>query len=190
MADIDKAIEEAWHQDALAAILPFESWERLPGETGAAYSAFCAFRDMGPERTIRMAVESWQQAVFERDEGKRNKSYGTWRNWCAAFRWRERAVDYDRYTENLKQTEMRKTIEAQGEVHRAITGKMLAVVSKKLDGMNPADLSQGTVTEWVETAIRAEREAAGVVPATGAGHSLPTSSGQLEINFTPELQGL
>jgi hypothetical protein len=33
---------------------------------------------------------------------------------------------------------------------------MLEVVEKKLDLMNPADLSQGTVTEWVETAIRAE----------------------------------
>jgi hypothetical protein len=85
---------------------------------------------------------------------------------------------------------MRKTIEAQGEVHRAITGKMLAVVSKKLDGMNPDDLTQGTVTEWVETAIRAEREAAGVVSSTGSGRSLPASSGQLEINFNPEFGGL
>jgi hypothetical protein len=182
MTDIDKAIEEA-----KAAVMPFESWERLPGETGAAYAAFCAFRDMGPNRNIRMAVES-----SEKDEGKRKKSYGTWRNWCAAFRWRERAGDYDRYTEKLKQTEMRKTIEAQGEVHRAITGKMLQVVSKKLDGMNPDDLTQGTVTEWVSTAIRAEHETFGMIPSTGAGpgRSLPTSSGQLEINFNPEFGGL
>jgi hypothetical protein len=68
-----------------------------------------------------------------------------WRNWCAAFRWRERAADYEGYTEKLKQAELRKTIEEQGRVHRAVTGKMLEVVSKKLGTMNPADLSQGTV---------------------------------------------
>jgi hypothetical protein len=161
--------------------MPFESWERLPGESGAAYAAFCSFRTLGPERNIRKAVEQ-----SETDEGKRKKSYGTWRNWCAAFRWRYRAADYDSYTEKLKQTELRKTIEEQGRVHRAVTGKMLEVVSKKLDTMNPADLSQGAVTEWVGTALRAEREAAGLAAPNG-GKSEPK---QGEINFTPEFNGL
>jgi hypothetical protein len=62
---------------------------------------------------------------------------------------------------------------------------MLAVVSKKLDLMNPADLSQGTVTQWVETAIRAEREAAGLVTPNSK-----TELKQGEINFTPEFEGL
>jgi hypothetical protein len=53
MTDNDKTIEEA-----TAAILPFESWERLTGESGTAYAAFCAFRDYGPERNIRRAVET------------------------------------------------------------------------------------------------------------------------------------
>ena len=42
MTDFDKAIKQA-----KAEILPFESWERLPGETSAA---FCTFRDFGAER--------------------------------------------------------------------------------------------------------------------------------------------
>jgi hypothetical protein len=175
MMDIDRAIEEA-----KAAVMPFESWERLPGESGAAYAAFCAFRDYGPDRNIRKAVET-----TERDEAKRDKKYRVWRNWSTSFRWRDRAADYDRYTEKLKQTELRKTIEEQGRVHRAVTGKMLEVVSKKLDTMNPADLSQGTVTEWVSTAIRAEREANGLV---ASGGKIEPKQG--EINFTPEFEGL
>jgi hypothetical protein len=114
------------------------------------------------------------------------KRYRVWRNWCSQFRWRERAADYDSYTDKLKQAEKRKMIEAQGEKHRAITGKILSVVEKKLDLMNPADLTQGAVTEWVETAIRAEREAAGLVAPNG-GKNEPK---QGEINFTPEFDGV
>ena len=180
MTDIDKAIEEA-KVAVMPANLRFdESWERLPGETGAAYAAFCAFRDVGLERNIRKAVET-----AEKDRGKQDKRYRVWRNWSTQFRWRERTADYDRYTEKLKQMEKRKTIEAQGELHRAVTGKMLTVVSKKLDLMDPADLTQGTVTEWVETAIRAEREAAGLVASNGKPEPK-----QGEINFTPEFEEL
>jgi hypothetical protein len=183
MTDIDKAIGEA-----KAELMPFESWERLPGETGTAYAAFRAFRDLGFERNIRKAVEAHfcrQQCDAEKDKGKQDKRYRVWRNWCSQFRWRERAADYDRYTERLKQAELRKMIEAQGEKHRAVTGKMLAVVEKKLDLMDPADLTHGAVTEWVETAIRAEREAAGLAAPNGG----KAEQKQGEINFTPEFDG-
>jgi hypothetical protein len=182
MTDMDKAIEEA-----RAAVMSFESWEQLPGESGRAYAAFCAFRDCGPERTIRMAVETG-----EKDPVKRGKRYRVWRNWCSQYRWRERVADYDRYVEKLKQTELRKTIEVQGETHRAVTGKMLAVVKKKLDMMDPADLTHGTVTEWVETAIRAEREAGQCADAHCDGVSASRNSmpKQGEIHFTPEFEGL
>ena len=173
--DIDKTIEEA-----KAAVLPFESWERLAGESGLAYAAFCAYRDLGFERNIRKAVET-----AEKDEAKQDKRYRVWRNWSTHFRWRERAADYDRYMENLKQTELRKTIEAQGEKHRAVTKKMLEVVTKKLEMMNPADLTQGAVREWVETAVRTDREIAGLVT-----HNGKPEPKQLEIQFTPEFEGL
>jgi hypothetical protein len=184
MTDIDKAIEEV-----KAAVLPFESWERLPGESSAAYAAFCGYRDFGAERNIRKAAD-----MAEKDEGKREKRYRVWRNWAAAFRWRERAADFDRYTEKLKLTELRKTIEEQGRVHRAVTGKMLEVVSKKLDTMDPADITQGTVTEWVGTAIRAEREAAGLAAGkdgcSASGSSIGMEPKQGEINFSPEFEGI
>ncbi len=175
MTDIDKAIEEA-----RAEVLPFESWERLAGETGAAFSAFCVYRDLGADRNIRKAVES-----AEKDEAVRAKRYKVWRNWSTAYRWRERAADYDKYLERLKQSELRKTIEAQGEKQREVTGKMLDVVSKKLDLMNPADLSDGNLTEWVQTAIKAEREAAGLVASNGKPEIK-----QGELNFTSDFQGL
>ena len=175
MTDIDKAI-----QDAKADSLPYESWERLTGESAGAFGAFCCFRDLGFERNIRKAVES-----VEKDVALQGKKYKVWRNWSTQFRWRERAADYDRYIEHLKQGELRKTIEAQGEKHRQVTGKMLDVVEKKLDLMNPAELSQGNLTEWVQTAIKAEREAAGLTADNGKPE---TKQGQL--NFTNDFEGL
>jgi hypothetical protein len=176
MDELDRAMREA-----KAAALPFESWERLAGESSAAYAAFCVFRDYGPERNMRKAVEA-----FEPDAAKRGKRYRVWSGWAAAFKWRDRAADYDVYLDRLQQAERRKTIEAQGERHRVVTGKMLMVVEKKLDLMDPADLSQGAVTEWALAAIKAEREAAGVVAPDGGGGG--TKQG--EINFAPEFEGL
>jgi hypothetical protein len=164
-------------------LLPFESWERLAGESAAAYAAFCAFRDFGAERNIRKAV-----GAAEKDETKQGKKYRVWRGWAAAFRWRERAADYDGYLDKLKQAELRKTIEEQGKVHRAVTGKMLQVVSKKLDLMDPAELGQGTVTEWVSTAIRAEREAAGLTAGKDKPEGSVDKNGQ--ITFLPDFEGL
>ena len=175
MTDFEKVIE-----DVKKEILPFESWEQLQGETGVAFTAFCAYRDMGSERNIRKAVET-----VEKDVTAQAKKYKVWRNWSTQFRWRERAADFDRYVEKLKQAELRKTIEAQGEKHRAVTGKMLEVVKQKLDSMNPADLTQSAVTEWVQTAIKAEREAAGLIARNGKPEPK-----QGELNFVSDFQGL
>ena len=51
--------------------------------------------------------------------------------------------------------------------------------------MDPAELTQGNVTEWVATAIKAEREAAGLVTSSGKPETK-----QGELNFTPDFQGL
>jgi hypothetical protein len=101
----------------------------------------------------------------------------------------ERAADYDRYLDRLKQTEKRKTIEAQEAVYREATGKMLQVVNKKLDLIEPGELTQGAVVEWLTTAISTEREIAGITTAP-KGERDSNSGKQLEINFTPEFEGL
>jgi hypothetical protein len=172
---MDKIINEA-----KASVLPYESWLRLAGESALAYAAFCVYRDFGSERNIIKAVET-----VERNESDRNKKCRVWRNWSTQFQWRERAGDYDNYMEQLKQGELRKTIEAQGEMHRKVTGKMLEVVSKKLDTMNPDDLTHNNVTEWVQTAIKTEREAAGLI--NSGGKQEPK---QGELNFFTDFEGL
>ena len=137
MTAIDKVIDEAMNDDATGGLLPYESWEKLNGETAGAFAAFRAYRDYGPERNVRKAVDG-----AETDEAARAKRYRVWRRWAVVYRWRERAGDFDRYTEKLRLAEMRKTIEAQGERHRQVTGKMLDVVSKKLGTVSKVTFSK------------------------------------------------
>jgi hypothetical protein len=186
MRDIEETIEQA-----KAELLPYESWERLTGETGMAYAAFCAYRDYGSERNIRRAVEGALSAEGA-DSRKIEKRYRMWRGWAARFRWRERAVEYDRYLDRLKQGEKRKTIEEQEAVYRETTQKLLQMVNKKLDMMKPGELTQGAVKEWVEAAVRTDREIGQFADANCLGVSTSRNStpSQVEINFTPEFEGL
>jgi len=182
MTAIDRVIDEALNDAGTAGFMPFESWEKLNCESSAAYAAFRVYRDFGPERNVRKAVDS-----VETDEKIRAKRYTVWRKWAVVYRWKERAGDFDKYAEKLRIAEMRKTIEAQGERHRQVTGKMLDVVSRKLDLMDPADLTHGTLTDWVEAAIKAERDAAGLIATNGNGKP---EQRQGELVFTPDFQGL
>jgi hypothetical protein len=176
MRDTEKIIAEA-----ASEVLPFESWEKLEGESAAGFAAFCAFRDFGPERNIRKAVEA-----CEADEGRRGKRYRMWRLWSMSFQWFKRAADYDRYLDRLVLAERRKTIQAREEDYRKVTGKMLRAVEKKLEVMGPEELSQGSVVEWTRAAIDTEREIFGL-----AGKEKREEGGkQLEIKFSPDFEGL
>jgi hypothetical protein len=185
MRDIEETIEEA-----KAEILPYESWERLAGESGMAHAAFCAYRDYGPERNIHRAAEGSLSAEGM-DSRKLEKRYRMWRGWASRFRWRERAAEYDQYLDRLKQTEKRKTLEEQEAVYRETTKKMLQMVNKKLDLMKPGELTPGAVKEWVEAAVRTDREIGLLGPAAVPEGKRDGQGGrQLEIRFTPEFEGL
>ena len=59
-------------------------WEQQPGESSRAFGAFCAYRDLGPRRSLRAAAAAFygrSSAALERQVDK----------WSGAFRWVERA---------------------------------------------------------------------------------------------------
>ena len=74
-------------------------------------------------------------------------------------------------------------------MQREVTGKLLTAVSKRVDALNPEELPLSLVTDWVETAIKAEREAAALVDGKDGkdGKSEPK---QGEFIFTSDFQGL
>ncbi|MDR2796184.1 MAG: hypothetical protein LBB47_05680 [Spirochaetaceae bacterium] len=171
---------ESTYNDIKKELLPFDSWEKLDEESAGAYAAFCLFRDYGPDRNIKKVL-----AANESDVVKRGKRYRLWLGWSMKYRWFKRAADYDVYLGKLKQTERRKTIEAREAAYREVTEKMLTVVNKKLDLMNPRELTQGNVKEWMEAAISTERDVLGIAPGKAE-----TGGKQLEINFSDDFENL
>jgi hypothetical protein len=73
-----------------------QPWEQQPGESGPAYRAFCAFRDMVPGRS---AVKAYGQLTG--NEGATQKP-GRWNKWAKDRRWTERAKAYDRHLEAIR----------------------------------------------------------------------------------------
>jgi len=71
--------------------LPFDPdrliYERQERETPKAWAAFCAYRDLGGDRTLPKAVEAL---------GKPPKYLGTINVWSYRFGWRQRIAQYER----------------------------------------------------------------------------------------------
>jgi hypothetical protein len=188
VADMNENIDEKINE-AVEAVMPFESWERLKGESAAAFQAFCTFRDYGAERNIKRAVESVSDVS---DTLALSRKYRCWRVWASKFRWAKRASDYDSYMECLKQAEKRKTIEEREAAYRKVTSKMLDTVDKRLDLMKPEELAINAISDWMKASIDTEREVLGLVKA-GKGADGDGGAGggkQFEINFNGEFEGL
>ena len=176
MKDSERILEET-----SAAILPIDSWERLPGESPKAYAAFCHFKDHSWERNIRKAADT----AGNNAAGKGSR-YGTWKHWSMKYQWMKRVGDYDEYMERLARLDMEKFIEERTKFYLKLTGKMLEVAKEKLDIMNPASISLRLIPIWVETAIRLEHEIMGLTPAK-CGKPEPE---HYQIVFTPDFDGL
>jgi len=179
MKNIDKVLDEA-----RADQMPFNSWELLPKESPEAFAAFVVYRDLGFGRTIKKAID--KVADNSNSVCAYSKSYGTWRKWAVEYRWKERAADYDRYDEQMRQNEHRKTIEAQAEKHREVTGLMLDVAKQKLQTMKPDDLSVGGVVEFVQVAVKIQNDNVGLISPNVKNDTAK----QGEFNFVSDFQGL
>ena len=78
--------------------LPVEPWLQLPHETDKAYAAFCIYRDLGPNRSIRKAFLSqlpvWRYTKQGRKRYCRLLS-GRWVFWSRTYHWYRRAQVFD-----------------------------------------------------------------------------------------------
>ena len=69
MTAIDKVIDEALNDDATGGLMPYESWEKLKGETSGAFAAFRAYRDYGLESNVIAATRTHAESRHDRNRG-------------------------------------------------------------------------------------------------------------------------
>jgi hypothetical protein len=62
-----------------------DAWERAKGESAKAYAAFCVYRDLGSERSLRKMA----------NEGECGANVGQLERWSSRWKWVNRAAAYD-----------------------------------------------------------------------------------------------
>ena len=154
-----------------------ESWLRQPGETNAAFHAFCLYRDYGGDRTIRKSII---------DAELPERRINIWRAWSNKYAWKRRTSDYDNHLEKIKREEREKTFREREQKHLAVTEKMLKLIEKRLDKIDPEEISQGTITDWLKTSVNIERQSFDDTIEDEAKGKLK----QLEISFFEEFDGI
>jgi hypothetical protein len=132
-------------------------WERLTGESSKAYKHFCIYRDLGPERSLRLMAEAGECTAVRRQLER----------WSSRWRWVERCRKYDDYLEHQRRVQQEKERRAMHDRHAKIgvLGQNIAVkglenllgkVQKGGQAVAPADL-----TRLLDTSVKVERLARG-----------------------------
>ena len=152
-----------------------ESWLRQPGETNAAYHAFCLYRDYGGDRSLRRALETNNFPLTR---------LRSWAGWSKLNQWVRRSGDYDKHLDDITRKEREEAYKEQEKLHLSITKKMLKKVDKRLDGFDADELSAGMMMEWTKNTIGLERN------IFQKQEEEKSSTKQLEISFFEEFKGI
>jgi hypothetical protein len=130
-----------------------DSWEQFPAESAKAFSAFCVYRDMGPNRSLAKTAHT-----MNRPPGYKQTLW----EWSTKYEWRSRCLDYDRHIEKVAQSEKENAIREMADRHARDAVKiqqmvMEALETTSLEAAPPRDL----IRLW-ERAVRAERTSRGL----------------------------
>lgn len=84
-----------------------QPWERQDGESVKAYKAFCIYRDMGQDRTIRRAHEVYADL----DENTIREAPPYFLKWSRKFKWVHRVGQYEDHMERIAREAEERAVE-------------------------------------------------------------------------------
>lgn len=119
-----------------------EPWERLPEETGRAYEAFRAFRDLGPTRRLVDVPDT---------------KLGTVRGWSQRYRWQERARAWDGEAYRIEDARRLEARRQMDERHGGAARTLLDAGLRALSELGP--LTPHQAARFVDLGARLERAA-------------------------------
>ncbi|MGW0822569.1 hypothetical protein [Streptomyces sp. NPDC002845] len=126
-----------------------DPWERQDSETTAAFSAFAAYRDMGPARSITKVA---------RQLGKSRTLIG---RWSRAHAWVLRAQAFDREQDRIFAAEQRQARKETARRHAKLAQAFLGKAVARLQILDPRELSPAELLRYFATAADIERRAVG-----------------------------
>lgn len=144
-------------------------WERQPKETPKPFEAFCIYRDMGVERSIRKVAAQ---------VGKSDTLIG---RWSKDNNWVERVTAWDdeqeRIEREIAQKEQAKAIREMRKKHADLASAMLIKAAKALSKIPDDEIKAGDMTRMVDVASKLERISRGdvgeVVEERDGGQATP-----------------
>lgn len=110
-----------------------EPWERQEDEGSKAYEAFCIYRDMGIERTIRKVANVL------------SKSNQLIKRWSYTHQWVKRAGAWDAEQDRITRIQQTKEIQAMRKKQRKTAERMQDVGQEMLERLHEKVLATGRV---------------------------------------------
>lgn len=128
-----------------------EPWEQQEGESSKAYQAFCEYRDMGANRSIRKLAQ------------KINKSVTWLGEWSKTYDWVKRCQAWDSEQDRIARQAQLDEIVKMRKRHAKIAETALEKVLEALASMDPEEMSNADITRMMDTASKLERISRGDV---------------------------
>ena len=101
-------------------------WEQREDETSRNFDAFCAYRDLGPSRSLREAWEIYR----EEHDLKADKPTGTFKEWSSRYEWVERSNAYDQH---LKDLQVKSREQAVEEAEQKLADNLSDILTKAIE---------------------------------------------------------
>jgi hypothetical protein len=134
-----------------------EPWERKRGESGKAFEAFCAYRDMGPSRN---------QAAVGRQLSKARSLVS---RWASKWDWTERCRAWDSEEALRKAKEALKEREETDRRHLALARALQGKLAQRLQSLDASEMSVGDLIRGLSEGLKLERLVLGLDTERVAG---------------------
>ena len=145
-----------------------DPWEKREHETSKAYAAFCAYRDMGTDRSIAKATPIIYKGI---QAEKIRLKYGQLTAWSSKYGWVARVDAYDVYLEENVRRESEAAIKKMAHdhalvaslaIHKGAERIQLIVNGADKDGNPlPSELTPKEAIDFIRFGAELERKSRG-----------------------------
>jgi hypothetical protein len=151
---------------------PMDPTKPLPRESAKAFEAFCAYRDMGPGRSVAKVGLGL------------GKSTTLMARWSGQWAWVARVATWDADTAVKVAMAQQEEIVEMRSRHARISAAILGKVVSGLAKLDPGELKPGELTRMFDVAMKAERASRGASSETRDARPVVTTEHPLD-NLSP-----